>query len=327
MHIIPEILKSTPEDKGESSTKDEKPPRTLIGDQAMLRDAVKRGTTLKEMISIIGQYDDSYAPFIELFDKLGITVATKVGTGNAFASYEPTHRVMTIRSKFFTLSAGEQSRTLLHELMHAYLHDGSNIEVLEGIRNIYKEFLNELDTKTTDLTEAERTYLEQFRYPKKSKSVALEEFFVSSLTNKSLIQILNKISYNGDTANTNSKSLLSKLLDLVRDLFMNGFDITKGSMLEAIDKAIGSVTEKAVEEVVHEEKKGVTDTAVKEVPKTDVSKYAEEGDEESMDNVIAEYNSSAFGSVSSLRAAMPAGSVEEFDRMVADNQLSFVCKL
>jgi hypothetical protein len=328
MHIIPEILKSTPEDKGEMSTKDEKPPKNFIGDQARLRDAIKRGTTLKEMISIIGQYDDAYSPFIELFDKLGITVAQKVGTGNAMATYEVTQRVMTIRNKFFTLSAGEQARTLLHELTHAYLHDGSNIEVLEGVRDIYKEFLKDLDNKTTELTPAEREYLEQFRYLKKSKNVALEEFFVSSLTNKSLIAVLNKMKYNNGTDADKGKSLLSKLLELVRDLFMNGFDITEGSMLDAINKTIGTVTKVAEEaKTVTTEPVKLNTEAVKEVPKEGKNRYAPIQDNDFLESSISEYDSNAFGSVASLRAAMPVGSVEEFDKMVAENQLSFVCKL
>ncbi|KAA6372177.1 MAG: hypothetical protein EZS28_032296, partial [Streblomastix strix] len=243
MHILPETLAAIPvEEKAPDNNAPAKD--TLRGDalNSALRDTIKRGTTFAELLGMLGAKREAFHDFIELFDKLGVTIDTKIGRNN-YASYKPGTRIMTIGNMFFTVSPDTRIRTLLHELTHAYLHDGTNIEVLDGITDIYKQFIQHLDDPNTSWDDNTKEWLNNFRYKGKSRAAAMEEFLVEAMTNKTLMPILNDLAYIGGVDSTERKSLLTKLLELVKDLFVNGFDITKGSLLDAIEQTISRVGE------------------------------------------------------------------------------------
>lgn len=152
---------------------------------------------------------------------------------------------------------------LIHEQIHNKLN--GNKEVLEKIREIYKEFQNSLSNKDEAdriikefvNPNADSTFLQQFLpefyknkfeqdYPGKefNEDRALEEFFVESLTNRGLIQYLNNVQ--SSTSENGKESIWQNIINALLKLF--NFNINKGSLLEKEFNVLAEEIEKVEQE-------------------------------------------------------------------------------
>ena len=173
---------------------------------------------------------------------------------------------------------------LIHEQLHNKLIE--NKEVLEKIKDIYKEFQDSLSNKE----EADRiikefvnadidsSFLQQFlpefyekkfneEYPDKefNEIRALEEFFVESITNRGLIQYLNNVK--STTSENGKESIWQRIINALIKLF--DFKINEGSLLEKEFNILADEIEKLKkdEEIVEVEENNETE----EIEETDDS--------------------------------------------------------
>ena len=135
---------------------------------------------------------------------------------------------------------------LFHEQIHYLL--SKNPGYVASIQEIYDEFKEALNTpinnkeynefldsihvdsgKVTD--EQFRVHAKQYLFENLDDDARLEEFLIESLTNKQLAVLLNNIEAK-DSTKKNKGNLLTRLFDVLRDIFGWGIDIKVGSLYE-----------------------------------------------------------------------------------------------
>lgn len=149
-----------------------------------------------------------------------------------FAYYDKnTNSIGLNINRINNLSYNRFIRTMVHESLHQQLNNVYNRETalqkIEIIYNKYKQYVEELETKEPN--NEDLPYLKQFIDITDNKETSLEEFLVESLTNKDLMEALNKIPSSYKTRMGKVKSLFQELLEVIADIL--GIKINKDSLL------------------------------------------------------------------------------------------------
>lgn len=122
-------------------------------------------------------------------------------------------------------------RTIVHESLHQQLNNVYNrdnaLKKIAIIYDKYKQYIEELENKEPN--NEDLPYLKQFIDITDNRETSLEEFLVESLTNKDLIEALNKIPSSYRTKIGKIKSLFQELLEIIADIL--GIKINKDSLL------------------------------------------------------------------------------------------------
>lgn len=221
---------------------------------------------------------------------------------------------------------------LIHEQIHNKLN--GNKEVLENIREIYKEFQNSLSNKD----EADRiikefvnpnydsTFLKQFlpefyknkfekNYPGKefNEDRALEEFFVESITNRGLIQYLNNVQ--SSTSENGKESIWQSIINALLKLF--NFNINKGSLLEKEFNVLAEEIEKVKQEETTESEETV------ESEETSIADVNEE-DDPFDSSIVDPYEVSR--TVSGFIDSFPLNQQVAISNMIDNGNINISCK-
>lgn len=136
-------------------------------------------------------------------------------------------------------------RKLIHEALHARLHEKGYEEYIKKIKTIYNEFKSSLNNATDE----QKANLEKYlKLDEPDVNIRLEEFLVESLTSGELVQYLNSVEAKGETKK--DYSLWDKFLQLFNELFdFVGFEVKKGSLfekeLDALQKAFNKIEKPA----------------------------------------------------------------------------------
>jgi len=156
--------------------------------------------------------------------------------------------VVTVGNKWLDMfkepsTRQEAIRKLIHEQIHYKLHYklSRNRGYVRSAKAIYQEFKDNLDkgvenewykkwreTNNISKEDADK-HFRQYLFENLDDEVALEEFFVESLTSNELAQMLNSIDTN-ETTSSKRKNLFQKILEFLANVFE--WNVRKGSLYE-----------------------------------------------------------------------------------------------
>ena len=190
--------------------------------------------------------------------------------------HENVHQKITSNG-FFTSHKYGESRTnaIIDTWDQFYEASKDNPDLTEFINNFLKEYGN---LKTSDKFE--------------DRAKFANEWVAEVMSQASLMEYLNNIEYKGNleiTQGSNRKTILQKILDVLKDLFTNLQNINKNTILDQFNKAIGNpIINTIKEEVDSVTKTEETNTVVEEDEKSSEEENDFDVPEEKSDNKYTE---------------------------------------
>lgn len=134
-----------------------------------------------------------------------------VGEKGRFAGIVAGGNTITLTNRFDTLEPERRVLTLIHEGVHYLLNDErANIE--QSFGDLYDKFSSFINQDSALVEEYGR-----FLNSDKPRSVAIEEFVVEAITNRTFARLLARIKYDSKT-NTKSNNLFTKIVDALVEI-------------------------------------------------------------------------------------------------------------
>lgn len=168
-----------------------------------LMEVAQANTTNPNLLSVVSALESAgiaLNPDIEIVDEKG-RFAGIVAGGNT----------ITLTNRFDTLEPERKVLTLIHEGVHYLLNDErANIE--QSFGDLYDKFSSFINQDSALVEEYGR-----FLNSDKPRSVAIEEFVVEAITNRTFARLLARIKYDSKT-NTESNNLFTKIVDALVEI-------------------------------------------------------------------------------------------------------------
>lgn len=194
-----------------------------------------------------------------IFDK---NFNNKEGYADVNAEVNTDNNTVTVGTKWVSMATNpytkmEAIRKLIHEQLHIKLHENENRGFITRAESIYNEFKEALNDKhwVAELTKLgfDVEHLKEYLFLKEPTEVAIEEFFVESLTSEELAKALNVIDAKIDNR-SNARNLFQKILEFMSKVFEWG--VRKNSLYEKELRVIADVVgnNKTIEEKQNLEK-------------------------------------------------------------------------
>lgn len=134
-----------------------------------------------------------------------------VGDEGRFAGIVAGGNTITLSNRFNSLAPERRVLTLIHEGVHYLLNDErANIE--QSFGDLYDKFANFINQDSALIEEYGR-----FLNSDKPRSVAIEEFVVEAITNRTFARLLARIKYDSNPT-TESNNLFTKIVDALVEL-------------------------------------------------------------------------------------------------------------
>lgn len=134
-----------------------------------------------------------------------------VGEKGRFAGIVAGGNTITLTNRFDTLEPERRVLTLIHEGVHYLLNDErANIE--QSFGDLYDKFSSFINQDSALVEEYGR-----FLNSDKPRSVAIEEFVVEAITNRTFARLLARIKYDSNTK-TESNNLFTKIIDALVEI-------------------------------------------------------------------------------------------------------------
>lgn len=168
-----------------------------------LMEVAQANTTNPNLLSIISALESAgiaLNPDIEI-----------VGEKGRFAGIVAGGNTITLTNRFDTLEPERKVLTLIHEGVHYLLNDErANIE--QSFGDLYDKFSSFINQDSALVEEYGR-----FLNSDKPRSVAIEEFVVEAITNRTFARLLARIKYDSNTK-TESNNLFTKIIDALAEI-------------------------------------------------------------------------------------------------------------
>ena len=168
-----------------------------------LMEVAQANTTNPNLLSIVSALESAgiaLNPDIEI-----------VGEKGRFAGIVAGGNTITLTNRFDTLEPERRVLTLIHEGVHYLLNDErANIE--QSFGDLYDKFSNFINQDSALVEEYGR-----FLNSDKPRSVAIEEFVVEAITNRTFARLLARIKYDSKTS-TESNNLFTKIVDALVEI-------------------------------------------------------------------------------------------------------------
>lgn len=168
-----------------------------------LMEVAQANTTNPNLLSVISALESAgiaLNPDIEI-----------VGEKGRFAGIVAGGNTITLTNRFDTLEPERRVLTLIHEGVHYLLNDErANIE--QSFGDLYDKFSSFINQDSALVEEYGR-----FLNSDKPRSVAIEEFVVEAITNRTFARLLSRIKYDSNTK-TESNNLFTKIIDALVDI-------------------------------------------------------------------------------------------------------------
>lgn len=168
-----------------------------------LMEVAQANTTNPNLLSIISALESAGValnPDIEI-----------VGEKGRFAGIVAGGNTITLTNRFDTLEPERRVLTLIHEGVHYLLNDErANIE--QSFGDLYDKFSSFINQDSALIEEYGR-----FLNSDKPRSVAIEEFVVEAITNRTFARLLTRIKYDSNTK-TESNNLFTKIVDALVEI-------------------------------------------------------------------------------------------------------------
>lgn len=168
-----------------------------------LMEVAQANTTNPNLLSVISALESAgiaLNPDIEI-----------VGEKGRFAGIVAGGNTITLTNRFDTLEPERKVLTLIHEGVHYLLNDErANIE--QSFGDIYDKFSSFINQDSALIEEYGR-----FLNSDKPRAVAIEEFVVEAITNRTFARLLARIKYDSKT-NTESNNLFTKIVDALVEI-------------------------------------------------------------------------------------------------------------
>lgn len=134
-----------------------------------------------------------------------------VGEKGRFAGIVAGGNTITLTNRFDTLEPERRVLTLIHEGVHYLLNDErANIE--QSFGDLYDKFSSFINQDSALVEEYGR-----FLNSDKPRNIAIEEFVVEAITNRTFARLLARIKYDSKT-NTESNNLFTKIVDALVEI-------------------------------------------------------------------------------------------------------------
>lgn len=168
-----------------------------------LMEVAQANTTNPNLLSVVSALESAgiaLNPDIEI-----------VGEKGRFAGIVAGGNTITLTNRFDTLEPERRVLTLIHEGVHYLLNDErANIE--QSFGDLYDKFSSFINQDSALIEEYGR-----FLNSDKPRSVAIEEFVVEAITNRTFARLLARIKYDSKT-NTESNNLFTKIVDALVEI-------------------------------------------------------------------------------------------------------------
>ena len=168
-----------------------------------LMEVAQANTTNPNLLSVISALESAgiaLNPDIEI-----------VGEKGRFAGIVAGGNTITLTNRFDTLEPERRVLTLIHEGVHYLLNDErANIE--QSFGDLYDKFSSFINQDSALVEEYGR-----FLNSDKPRSVAIEEFVVEAITNRTFARLLSRIKYDSK-ASTESNNLFTKIVDALVEI-------------------------------------------------------------------------------------------------------------
>lgn len=168
-----------------------------------LMEVAQANTTNPNLLSVISALESAgiaLNPDIEI-----------VGEKGRFAGIVAGGNTITLTNRFDTLEPERRVLTLIHEGVHYLLNDErANIE--QSFGDLYDKFSSFINQDSALVEEYGR-----FLNSDKPRSVAIEEFVVEAITNRTFARLLARIKYDSNTK-TESNNLFTKIVDALVEI-------------------------------------------------------------------------------------------------------------
>lgn len=168
-----------------------------------LMEVAQANTTNPNLLSVISALESAgiiLNPDIEI-----------VGEKGRFAGIVAGGNTITLTNRFDTLEPERKVLTLIHEGVHYLLNDErANIE--QSFGDLYDKFSSFINQDSALVEEYGR-----FLNSDKPRSVAIEEFVVEAITNRTFARLLARIKYDSKTS-TESNNLFTKIIDALVEI-------------------------------------------------------------------------------------------------------------
>lgn len=168
-----------------------------------LMEVAQANTTNPNLLSVVSALESAgiaLNPDIEI-----------VGEKGRFAGIVAGGNTITLTNRFDTLEPERKVLTLIHEGVHYLLNDErANIE--QSFGNLYDKFSSFINQDSALVEEYGR-----FLNSDKPRSVAIEEFVVEAITNRTFARLLARIKYDSKTS-TESNNLFTKIIDALVEI-------------------------------------------------------------------------------------------------------------
>lgn len=168
-----------------------------------LMEVAQANTTNPNLLSVVSALESAgiaLNPDIEI-----------VGEKGRFAGIVAGGNTITLTNRFDTLEPERKVLTLIHEGVHYLLNDErANIE--QSFGDLYDKFSSFINQDSALVEEYGR-----FLNSDKPRSVAIEEFVVEAITNRTFARLLARIKYDSNTK-TESNNLFTKIVDALVEI-------------------------------------------------------------------------------------------------------------
>lgn len=168
-----------------------------------LMEVAQANTTNPNLLSVVSALESAgiaLNPDIEI-----------VGEKGRFAGIVAGGNTITLTNRFDTLEPERRVLTLIHEGVHYLLNDErANIE--QSFGDLYNKFSSFINQDSALVEEYGR-----FLNSDKPRSVAIEEFVVEAITNRTFARLLARIKYDSNTK-TESNNLFTKIVDALVEI-------------------------------------------------------------------------------------------------------------
>jgi hypothetical protein len=185
----------------------------VVPDPLASQDSAPQVGTLME-VAQANTTNPNLLSVISALESAGITLNPDieiVGEKGRFAGIVAGGNTITLTNKFDTLEPERKVLTLIHEGVHYLLNDErANIE--QSFGDLYDKFSSFINQDSALVEEYGR-----FLNSDKPRSVAIEEFVVEAITNRTFARLLARIKYDSKTS-TESNNLFTKIIDALVEI-------------------------------------------------------------------------------------------------------------
>lgn len=168
-----------------------------------LMEVAQANTTNPNLLSVISALESAgiaLNPDIEI-----------VGEKGRFAGIVAGGNTITLTNRFDTLEPERRVLTLIHEGVHYLLND-ERVNIEQSFGDLYDKFSSFINQDSALVEEYGR-----FLNSDKPRSVAIEEFVVEAITNRTFARLLARIKYDSNTK-TESNNLFTKIVDALVEI-------------------------------------------------------------------------------------------------------------